>query len=87
MFVTNFSNVLFFATPIFWMPSATPGLRSSAVVVFNPLFYMIDLIRQPLLNIPPPMQDWLVCGGLAAAGWALCFICLATFRARIAFWV
>jgi lipopolysaccharide transport system permease protein len=87
MLVANFSNVLFFMTPIFWMPSSTPGLRSSAVVVFNPFFYMIELIRQPILNAAPPLMDWLVCGGIAAFGWALCLICLSAFRSRIAFWV
>ncbi len=87
MLVTNFSNVIFFVTPVFWMPSGTPGLRSSAVVVFNPFFYMIDLVRQPILNVLPSVQDWLVCGGLAVFGWALCLVCLSAFRNRVAFWV
>jgi lipopolysaccharide transport system permease protein len=87
MFVMNFSNVLFIMTPVFWMPSASPGIRNSAFLVFNPLYYMVDLIRQPLLNVLPSIQDWLVCGGIAAIGWAACFVCLSTFRARIPFWV
>jgi ABC-type polysaccharide/polyol phosphate export permease len=48
---------------------------------------MIDLIRQPILNAMPPLQDWIVCGGMAAGAWVLCFICLSAFRNRIAFWV
>lgn len=87
MFVSNFSNVLFFLTPIFWMPSNTHGMRSSAVVVFNPFFYLIDIVREPILNMSVPVQDWLVCGGIAVLGWGLCMISLSAFRARVAFWV
>jgi ABC-type polysaccharide/polyol phosphate export permease len=87
MFVTNFSNVLFLATPIVWMPSNVAGGRAAAYLAYNPFFYMIDLIRQPILNVVPPLQDWLVCGGIAAFGWGLCFVCLSAFRARIPFWV
>jgi ABC-type polysaccharide/polyol phosphate export permease len=87
MLVVNFSNVLFLVTPVFWIPSQSAGVRSSAFVVFNPFFYMVDLIRQPLLNAIPHLQDWLVCGGIAAFGWTLCIICLSAFRSRIAFWV
>jgi ABC-type polysaccharide/polyol phosphate export permease len=87
MLVANFSNVLFLVTPIVWMPSATAGARSASYLIYNPFFYVVDLIRQPILNEVPPLQDWLVCGGIAATGWALCFLCLSAFRARIAFWV
>lgn len=87
MLVVNFSNVFFVMTPIFWMPSGTSGARSAAYVAFNPWFYMVDLVRQPILGSLPTANDWLVCGGIALFGWAMCFTCLAAFRARIAFWV
>jgi ABC-2 type transport system permease protein len=87
MLIVNFSSVFFLVTPIVWMPSTTPGARSAAYLLYNPFFYMIDLIRQPVLNAFPPVLDWVVCGGIAAFGWALCMICLAAFRNRIAFWV
>jgi ABC-2 type transport system permease protein len=87
MLVMNFSNVLFLVTPIFWMPSAAAGVRGSAFLVYNPLFYMVDLIRRPILNTFPPLQDWIVCGGIAVFGWALCMVCLSAFRNRVAFWV
>jgi len=87
MLVTNFSNVFFIVTPIVWMPSTQAGARSAIYLAVNPFYYMIDLIREPILNTIPPVQDWMVCGGMAAVGWATCFICLAAFRNRIPFWV
>jgi lipopolysaccharide transport system permease protein len=87
MLVTNFSNVFFLMTPIVWMPSTLPGARSAAYLAYNPFFYMVDLIRQPILNVVPPFQDWIVCGGMAVAAWGVCFLCLSAFRARIPFWV
>ena len=86
MFVANFSNILFFMTPIFWMPDKAVGVRR-LVVAYNPFFYMVDIIRLPLLNSFPPMQDWIVLGSLAAFGWALCFVFLSLYRARIPYWV
>ncbi|HEX4179553.1 MAG TPA: hypothetical protein VHY32_02055 [Caulobacteraceae bacterium] len=87
MLVVNFSNVFFLMTPIVWMPSSVSGARSIAVLTYNPFFYMVDLIRQPLLDAMPTMQDWLVCAGIAGFGWALCLVMLSAYRARIAFWV
>jgi lipopolysaccharide transport system permease protein len=87
VFVGNFASVLFVVTPIIWTPSNAPGARSAAYVAYNPFFYLVDLIREPLQNHFAPIQDWVVCGGVAAAGWALCFLCLSVFRSRIAFWV
>jgi len=87
MLIVNFSSVFFLVTPIVWMPSAVSGARSAAFLAYNPFFYMIDIVRQPVLNAMPPAQDWFVCGVIAAFGWALCLICLSAFRNRIAFWV
>jgi ABC-type polysaccharide/polyol phosphate export permease len=87
LLVTNFTNVFFLMTPIVWMPSATPGIRGALILTYNPFYYMVDIIRQPILNNMPPLQDWLICGGIAAVGWALCFVCLSAFRNRVAFWV
>jgi ABC-type polysaccharide/polyol phosphate export permease len=87
MLVANFSNVFFLITPIVWMPSAMAGGRSAQWLIYNPFYYMVDLIRQPILDVIPPAQDWMVCGGIAIAGWALCFIGLSVYRARVAFWV
>jgi lipopolysaccharide transport system permease protein len=86
MFVANFSNILFFMTPIFWTAEKATGMRR-LVVAYNPFYYMVDIIRKPLLNTFPPMQDWIICGGIALFAWALCFICLSTYRARIPYWV
>jgi ABC-type polysaccharide/polyol phosphate export permease len=87
MLVANFSNVFFVVTPIIWMPSSLPGARNAAYLIYNPFYYMVDLIRQPILNAIPPAHDWIVCGGIAAVGWLLCIVSLSAFRSRIAFWV
>jgi ABC-type polysaccharide/polyol phosphate export permease len=87
MLVTNFAGVFFLMTPIVWLSSAVSGSKSAQVIGFNPFYYMVDLIREPLLNFLPSTNDWLVCGGIALIGWLLCVLCLAAFRPRIPFWI
>ena len=86
MFVANFSNILFFVTPIFWNPGKATGVRA-AVVYYNPMYYLVDIIRKPLLNSFPPLHDWVACGVMALVGWALCFFFLSLHRPRIPYWV
>ena len=44
---------LFLFTPVFWLESDL-GATRSAVVQYNPLFHLLDIIRTPILdqNIP-----------------------------------
>lgn len=79
-------QVAFFLTPIFWKPEGLQGARS-VVVEYNPLFYMINLIRQPLMGMPPTMLDWLWSLGVFGSGLSLGVLALIFFRRRLVFWV
>ena len=49
--------IVFLVTPIIWPPSALEG--RAAIVNWNPVFWLVELLRQPLLGSPPPMTSWL----------------------------
>lgn len=81
----NFVQILFFITPIVWLPRLIP--EGSWVALANPFAYYLDLTRSPLLGQTPAAESWLVafCTLIVLAGVA---IWLYRVKAsRIPFWV
>lgn len=78
-------QVVFYITPIIWMPSQLTG--HSWLVVSNPVFHVIDVVRAPLLGQTPQGLSWLVTLGLLAGGVAVSFALFCRYRGRIAYWV
>ena len=82
-------RILFFVTPIIWMPELMPGraLMLAVVLDFNPLFHFVEIVRAPLLGRAPELVSWLAVAGVTLAGWLLAFALLRRYRRRIAYWV
>ena len=85
LIIQNLIQVLFFITPIIWMPRLVP--EGSWLALINPFAYYLDLTRTPLLGQAPAPESWLV---------AICTLVILTFIAawlyrakasRIPFWV
>lgn len=78
-------RVLFFATPILWLPSQ----RSSLAVIakYNILTYFIELVRAPLLENTVPVNAWLVVLAVNAVGIVIGFVTYAATRDRIVYWL
>ena len=84
--VTNFVQVVFFLTPVIWPLDALHGpLRS--VIVMNPFFAAMDIVRAPLLGVAPAATSWPIMLVTTAVGCGLGFALFARFRTRIAYWV
>jgi ABC-2 type transport system permease protein/lipopolysaccharide transport system permease protein len=83
--VTNFVQVLFFVTPIFWPPEALGPWQG--VLTLNPLFAAVDVVRAPLIGVAPYPYSWLTLISVTVIGWAGTFAFFARFRSRIAYWV
>jgi ABC-type polysaccharide/polyol phosphate export permease len=85
--IISIMQLLFLLTPIVWMPSALRSARLSLVVDWNPLYYLIEIVRGPLLGTPPGPDVWLksiivAMGLLGMGGWLY-----AKFRHRVAYWL
>jgi ABC-type polysaccharide/polyol phosphate export permease len=81
----NLIQVLFFITPIVWLPRLIP--EGSWVALVNPFAYYLDLTRSPLLGHAPAPESWLVALGTLVI---LTFIAAWLYRtkaSRIPFWV
>jgi len=77
-------QVLFFISPIIWVPSQVRG--GELVVALNPIAYLLAITRDPIMSNPIPGVDWIVATGLVAGSLALAAFIYSRYRARIVFW-
>jgi lipopolysaccharide transport system permease protein len=83
----NFMQVLFYATPIVWMPSSLPQSNVSSVLELNPFYHLISLVRDPLLGQVPETMDWMIGVVLAIVGWAFALVFFGRYRRRVPYWL
>ncbi|MEM7358812.1 MAG: ABC transporter permease [Pseudomonadota bacterium] len=81
----NIFRLVFFVTPIIWMPNANEQLNQIAQL--NPFFHLIELFREPLLQGNISLVHWQITAAMAVSGWILAFALFARYRSRIAFWL
>ena len=82
--VANFTQILFFLTPIIYPDSSLGEWR--AIADFNPAFAAIDVIRAPILGVATSPYSWLILFATTMIGCVGTFVIFARFRARIAYW-
>lgn len=85
LIVGSVMQVAFFLTPIFWTPGSLPN--RALFVHLNPFYYLIEVIRMPLLGKTPPLDIWLVVIGFNVVGAIVATLFYARYRGRIAYWV
>lgn len=83
--IASAMQLMFFITPVMWHPQQLAGL--SSVIQYNPFVYLIDLVREPMLNGVFP----LTCAGLVLAMglvlWAAALAALSTQHKQIPYWL
>jgi lipopolysaccharide transport system permease protein len=80
-------QVLFYLTPIVWLPQALPAPVRDVILTWNPLNHMIAVMRQPLLGEAPSASTWGAALGLAAGFLVLGALAYVVKRRQLAFWV
>lgn len=78
-------TVLFLVTPIFWQRRLLGDHQF--IALFNPITHFIDVVREPLLGLPPHPLSLAVMVSVAILGWAGTLLLLARCRHRIVFWL
>jgi ABC-type polysaccharide/polyol phosphate export systems, permease component len=86
--IGNLVQIVFFVTPIMWMPATLSGRGIARwLVAANPFYHFIEILREPLLGAPVPMVSWEVVGGVTILGFAAGAYMLGRFRNRIPYWL
>jgi len=56
--------IIMLTTPIFWVATMAQGYRA-LVYQLNPFYYIVEILRSPLLGNPPNAMHYLVAGAMA----------------------
>ena len=79
-------QVAFYVTPILFRGDMLSA-HARWIVVYNPLAYWVDLVRQPLMGVFPSALAWIVGAVAALLGWAAALWLTGRYHKRIPYWV
>ncbi|QIE24852.1 ABC transporter permease [Caballeronia sp. SBC2] len=85
--VTSALQVVFYVTPIMWMPKNLPKQAGLYLLDFNPAYHLLEVVRAPLLGELPYAINWQVSCGLAIIGWSIAIALYGRYKRRIAYWL
>jgi len=85
--VQSIVQVAMFVTPLFWSPDSLSGVRRIIFVGLNPLYHLLSIVRDPLLDRPPSLNSWIAVLIITVIGWSLALLVYGKFRKRIAYWL
>jgi ABC-type polysaccharide/polyol phosphate export permease len=85
--VQSIVQVSMFVTPLFWPPDSLAGMRRLFFVTLNPLYHLLAIARDPLLDRWPSLSSYLAVLFITLLGWCLAFVLFHSFRKRIAYWL
>jgi ABC-type polysaccharide/polyol phosphate export permease len=79
-------RVLLFLTPVFWQPEKLHGARH-LFAAFNPLYYMLLVVRDPLMGVTPSKEQYLIAILCALVAFTVGILVFGRFRERIPMWI
>ena len=85
--ISSILQIVFYLTPIVWMPSLLPDRYGLALLNLNPIYHLIEVVRAPVLGSNPSTTNWIVSICLMILGWIFTLIFYGRYKSRVAFWV
>lgn len=85
--VTSVLQVLFYLTPVMWLPSLAPTRANFFLLDLNPVYHLIQIVRAPILGSAPSALNWGASVGLAVIGWLAALSFFGFYKKRIAYWL
>lgn len=85
--VVSLLTVVFYFTPIIWMPGLMEGHRQFFLIELNPVYHLIEVVRAPLIGQFPTAANWWVSISIAVTGWLCTAIFFGRYRRRVPYWL
>lgn len=85
--ITSLLQVIFYLTPIMWLPRLLPQRAGLYLLDLNPFYHLIEVCRAPLLGQTPTAMNWIVSLGMAFAGWLFSLFIFGRYKHRIPYWL
>lgn len=84
--IKSLMQVVFFTTPIMWLPTLLPE-EYHWIIAVNPFAQYLALIRNPLLGHGFELSTLISIGILSFVGLGLFALCINKYKHRIVFWL
>jgi ABC-type polysaccharide/polyol phosphate export permease len=78
-------RLIFFATPILWMPASSGKL--ALIAHLNPISHFVAIVREPLMYDRVPIDSWMIVLSINAVGVVAAVLVYCLTRRRIPHWV
>lgn len=85
--IASLIQVLFYLTPIIWMPKIISAGANNYLLYLNPVYHLLEIMRAPLIGTIPTAMNWLVSIVLAISGSIIALAFYGNYRRRIAYWL
>lgn len=85
--VGSMLQVVFYLTPIMWLPNLLPERAGLYLLDLNPAYHLLEIFRSPLLGQLPTTTNWVVSLALALIGWGVTLAVYGRYKRRIAYWL
>lgn len=85
--VTSLLQVVFYLTPVIWIPALLPARAAVYLLETNPFYHMLEIVRAPLLGQIPSTTNWVVSIAMAVVGWLATIAFFGRYKNRVAYWL
>ncbi|MGQ0683669.1 ABC transporter permease [Bradyrhizobium sp.] len=83
--ISSAMQIAMFITPVFW-PKTLLGPELAFAADLNPLYHLVQIMRDPLLGNVPPLESWLWASITFAVGAAVTMWVYGRNRDRLPYW-
>jgi ABC-type polysaccharide/polyol phosphate export permease len=84
--IKSLLQVIFFVTPIMWSPDIL-GEKNQIIIILNPIYPFVELIRQPLLGAIPSLRSMEIALIISMISLFISHKIFSSYRARIVYWL
>ncbi|MCD8524637.1 MAG: ABC transporter permease [Gammaproteobacteria bacterium] len=85
--VSSILQILFYLTPIMWMPERLGARANLYLLQSNPFYHWLNVVREPLLSHHASWFSWEFSFATAFLGWLMTLFVFTRYRCRIAYWL
>lgn len=85
--VANLMQFGFYLSPVFWRASDIPETYPERLFLeLNPFYYLLTVMRDPIMGDVPGIKIYLVLFGMIFIGWVIAIWAFAKYRRKIIYW-
>ena len=85
--IISILQVMFYLTPIIWMPALLTERVGEILLQFNPFFHFLEVTRAPLLGELPNPMSYIILIAMAILGWIISLYVYFKKCHRVAYWL